>query len=482
MFWIFYIYFMKYMKYFKDFIKESLSDDIPGYMSDAIRKNNRNAEEILGMDVPEHNSLIPNTKILLDNSDEDISKIIDFITLGNKERLTEMIKNTDLYHILSENKLFFDTFKESLSVETNDIFDIFVSSYHKNFRIPTKDGYSKNKTSLVKFIELYNKIYPNVEYDMYKDKAYVGLRDPVLNSSDINYNPKLYLYISDKPDDILRMSVSNYYSSCMNLYNGSYNHRLVSNVFDPNMKVCYIISDESYIDRDGNRHEYSPICRCILRVQDGKILFDKIYPDKIKLFENMYSIITRYTGIVNRGKKNMYYDYKNIKNLPIPHPDHYIIRKTGITEEEIQDKIDTLKELVNSVNIVHSEGYYFTVDKKDEYVVLTEDEISIEVENYIRTDFWFIYADYLLSDMVDNKIINEKGLLKYISRDRFNDISVLEFFNDFETEINEKHFLGEYIHMSNAISYIGEEILRKKLYAMDNNEHILNGYYIYKID
>ena len=278
------------------------------------------------------------------------------------------------------------------------------------------------------------------------------------------------------------MSVSNYYSSCMNLYNGSYNHRLVSNVFDPNMKVCYIISDESYIDRDGNRHEYSPICRCILRVQDGKILFDKIYPDKIKLFENMYSIITRYTGIVNRGKKNMYYDYKNIKNLPIPHPDHYIIRKTGITEEEIQDKIDTLKELVNSDNIVHSEGYYFTVDKKDEYVVLTEDEISIEVENYIRTDFWFIYADYLLSDMVDKKIINEKGLLKYISRDRFNDISVLEFFNDFETEINEKHFLGEYIHMSNAISYIGEEILRKKLYAMDNNEHILNGYYIYKID
>jgi hypothetical protein len=82
---------MKYIKYFKDFIKESLSDDIPGYMSDAIRKNNRNAEEILGMDVPLHNELIPNCKILLDNNDEDISKIIDFITSGNKERLTTMI-------------------------------------------------------------------------------------------------------------------------------------------------------------------------------------------------------------------------------------------------------------------------------------------------------------------------------------------------------------------------------------------------------
>jgi hypothetical protein len=59
---------------------------------------------------------------------------------------------------------------------------------------------------------------------------------------------------------------------------------------------------------------------------------------------------------------------------------------------------------------------------------------------------------------------------------------VLEFFNDFETEINEKHFLGDYVHISNAISFIGEETLRKKLYSMDNNEHILNGYYIYKID
>ena len=52
----------------------------------------------------------------------------------------------------------------------------------------------------------------------------------------------------------------------------------------------------------------------LIHSDHGKILFDKIYPDKIKLFENMYSIITRYTGIVNRGKKNMYYDYKNIKN------------------------------------------------------------------------------------------------------------------------------------------------------------------------
>ena len=53
---------MKNLKNFNQFVvSEALKDDIPFYMQNAIHKNNsKNSNDILNMDVPEHNKLIDN--------------------------------------------------------------------------------------------------------------------------------------------------------------------------------------------------------------------------------------------------------------------------------------------------------------------------------------------------------------------------------------------------------------------------------------
>ena len=480
---------MKYIKRFEDFSKldEALRDDIPQYMIDAIKKNNKNAEDILDMDVPEHIDVIPNTYVPIDVS--DTKEIIEFLNNEADSRLYILLQESALADILNDNNVFSEMFCESLGTDCDfPTLDVFKLSYNKNFRVPISETeFSKNKTSLTKFIEYFNKIYPDhsVQYNMQKDKVYVGLRNSVLNSGTDNEITELYLYISDKPDEKLRSSVSNYYSSCMNLYTGQYNHRLVTNVFDPNTKICYIISDKKYTDEKGNIHNNTPISRCFIRYSNGKIMFDKVYPATPLFEDTMPKIITKYTGLENKGKKNMYYEFGKIDKLPLPYMDYYTLKNTNQNTEEINDKIEALRFLTGSSNIVNTDGYYFSVNKTDEYIVVTTDEALTEIENYIRLDFWFLMENYTLKQLLELNILdNIKSLSSYTDN---TNMSVIEFFNTFETELNKSHFIGNHIDMNNTVTILGENELMRKLFTgkedgeFDISNHTDNTYYIFHV-
>jgi hypothetical protein len=96
---------MKYIKRFEDFSKldEALRDDIPQYMIDAIKKNNKNAEDILDMDVPEHIDIIPNTYVPIDVS--DTKEIIEFLNNEADSRLYILLQESVLADILNDNNV-----------------------------------------------------------------------------------------------------------------------------------------------------------------------------------------------------------------------------------------------------------------------------------------------------------------------------------------------------------------------------------------
>jgi hypothetical protein len=90
-----------------------------------------------------------------------------------------------------------------------------------------------------------------------------------------------YLKISSDPADKMRISISDFFSSCQNAYTGGYKHQLPSTVHDKNTKVAYILADTPFRDNKKNMHEQSPIMRVLIRFNPdtGKFAFDGIYPN-----------------------------------------------------------------------------------------------------------------------------------------------------------------------------------------------------------
>jgi hypothetical protein len=176
------------------------------------------------------------------------------------------------------------------------------------------------------------------------------------------------------------MSVSQFYDSCQNIYTGGeqgtqWNKKLLSNVFDKNSKVAYLIYDKPYKDTKGNEHPITTIARCILRVnKDGGVMFDKVYPSNL---ENIfYNIITESTGIENVGKPADTYDYENVPGLPAPYMDKYSLKTSGGTN---QDKINALATAltVNDENIRQIDNERFDVMNRSEF------STRYTVENYV---------------------------------------------------------------------------------------------------
>lgn len=93
------------------------------------------------------------------------------------------------------------------------------------------------------------------------------------------------ILISSKAEDFLRMSISPFYSSCQELYSGSYRRQLLSNVFDKNSKILYIVINKPFTDCRGNEHPYTPIVRSVIRkLQGDEYALDQIYkPTSIDL-------------------------------------------------------------------------------------------------------------------------------------------------------------------------------------------------------
>ena len=175
--------------------------------------------------------------------------------------------------------------------------------------------WSKSSYSFSVFLSDYNKCFdpivviPEIEKVMSKVRDLVkGLKnnDQAYKIFDSIFDKDLYLSIKHNPRDILNMSVSKFYSSCQDLYDGSHNKSLLSNIFDPNSIPAFLVFDTPiYMDGNTKISDQLPICRRMLRSIEKTdsnnlsdvIYFDRTYPDRLEeLFEE---IIERYSGNIS---------------------------------------------------------------------------------------------------------------------------------------------------------------------------------------
>jgi hypothetical protein len=387
----------------------------------------------------------------------------------------------------------------------------------------TKIKWSNNVTGISSFLTTIKRVFPEtfgyLDVDkIIRDKHFVGLREPIINYQQnvkkIGEYP-LYLYITDKPDDKLRMSVSQFYDSCQNIYTGGetgtqWNKKLLSNVFDKNSKVAYLIYNKPYKDTKGNEHPFTSIARCILRVnKDGGVMFDKVYPSNL---ENVfYNIITESTGIENVGKPDDTYDYENVDGLPAPYMDKYKIKTSGGTNE---DKINALMTALNverrNIDVIDDERINVR-NRRDEntkyivedYVVIVFDEAVERSRDIMRDDFVEIFGkeevDDLYWDIIDPyHFINGSGNdLEYDNYVRngdnggpesfISDILNIKTVYDMEdylkkNKINSHQWFSEEIDMDGIIERYGgeEQFLRHILTWTHDEVGIKNGFVYYR--
>lgn len=119
-------------------------------------------------------------------------------------------------------------------------------------------------------------------------------------------NP-MYLYITEKSTDVMNMSVSKFYTSCQELYNGgghgtTYLDQLIYNLFDPNSIPAFIIYDEPYINENKEKIvDYMPLCRRMIRNvvnpenedESLGLYFDNTYPERMSSI--LQYVIEEYT-------------------------------------------------------------------------------------------------------------------------------------------------------------------------------------------
>jgi len=453
-------------------LQEALRDDIPSYMQDIIQK--RYKGDYLSKDIPQHTDKIPNVKMEVKNDevvDYASKQLIDSVT----SKLVEQLRKSEIWKEFNNNPGGYsfvtgplraimaasipsmDKRLPYMSEDTSSVGTLvkYTWFYSKAFRLPDsrlnddstlqgnpEDGkgwdytidtnkikWSNNKTGISSFLTTIKRVFPKTfgYLDVNKiitDKHFVGLREPIINYQQnvrkIGEYP-LFLYITDKPDDKLRMSVSQFYDSCQNIYTGGdegtqWNKKLLSNVFDKNSKVAYLIYNKPYKDTKGNEHPFTSIARCILRVnKDGGVMFDKVYPTSLE--NTFYNIITESTGIENVGKDSDPYDYENVHGLPSPYMDKYKLRTSGGgSEKKIAALMAGLK--VNDYNIRQTDDDTFNVMNRNEFgtkyivedfVVISFDEAVERSRDIVRDDFTEIFHNYTTKDLMDHRILYDKG-------------------------------------------------------------------------
>ena len=462
----------------KKIVDEALRDDIPSYMSDIIQNRHANIPDILDRDVPEHTDKIPNVKVEITNEkiNEKVKKDITntfTTTIISQYELTNIAKeldgNRELTYLITKslsdiNMIFAAPNNISGWIVRTDegVIKAAGKLYSKEFLLPTsgstdisKPVFSKNKSGIATFLKVAKKIYPelsNLDVDsLITDKRFVGLRQPIINYhqnlSKIVDETKLYLYISDKPDDKLRMSLSKYYDSCQNLYSGNdegttHNRRLLSNVFDANSKVAYLIYDSPFTDNRGNQHPFTSIARMIIRVNEkGGIMFDRVYPTNMG--DDFNKIVQDNTGLKNVGKTGDVYTYSGITGLPDPYMDKYEIR--NVNNLEGHEKVKVLAKLLNITNLKRF-GFTFGDDDStiicedlrwgvtDTYKVFSEEDMEEKCRDYMIDDV----AEYFdgssettkttetrLDIMINNNIVPYSSVEKLLGRNIINDCEEL---------------------------------------------------------
>jgi len=543
----------------KKIVNEVLKDEIPSYMSDIIQKRYGNAPNILDKEIPKHTDKIPNVKVQIedDKMGEELKKDLrDIFTtnlvtqFGKSKMADEIVKRKSLIDLIGLSLSDGDvSYLSPIFIQRNPsinnmayVLKPLVKLYSKDFLLPTPESndienpsFSKNKSGLATFLKVSKKIYPELNdldvESIITDRHLVGLREPVVNLTknlnNIQSQTKLYLYITDKPDDKLRMSLSKYYDSCQNLYSGgdegtTHNIKLLSNVFDVNSKVAYLIYDAPFTDNRGNEHPFTSIARTIIRVNEGGgVMFDRVYPGKME--NDFYQIIEDATGLKNEGKDGDKYHYSGITGLPTPYMDKYdLVRKGGQVDDE------KIKALINQYELT-ADDYEFTyggdedtivvryidgVDSTYYYKVISNYDMEEKCRDYIlnKISDYEQFEDKTITDLIDMGLVSwdsVTNLIRKVDGDKFfnstynsseefldgylKDVYKIENLYDFEEWINsrgidmttwyfQKIDLNKVIKILGGFLEIASHFTKGDIKFYKTSRWGNDGYYMYEFD
>jgi hypothetical protein len=543
----------------KKIVNEVLKDEIPSYMSDIIQKRYGNAPNILDKEIPKHTDKIPNVKVQIedDKMGEELKKDLrDIFTtnlvtqFGKSKMADEIVKRKSLVDLIGLSLSDGDvSYLSPIFIQRNPsinnmayVLKPLVKLYSKDFLLPTPESndienpsFSKNKSGLATFLKVSKKIYPELSdldvESIITDRHLVGLREPVVNLTknlnNIQSQTKLYLYITDKPDDKLRMSLSKYYDSCQNLYSGgdegtTHNIKLLSNVFDVNSKVAYLIYDAPFTDNRGNEHPFTSIARTIIRVNEGGgVMFDRVYPGKME--NDFYQIIEDATGLKNEGKDGDKYHYSGITGLPTPYMDKYdLVRKGGQVDDE------KIKALINHYELT-ADDYEFTyggdedtivvryidgVDSTYYYKVISNYDMEEKCRDYIlnKISDYEQFEDKTITDLIDMGLVSwdsVTNLTRKVDGDKFfnstyysteefldgylKDVYKIENLYDFEEWVNSRGIdmttwyfqnidLNKVIKILGGFLEIASHFTKGDIKFYKTSRWGNDGYYMYEFD
>jgi hypothetical protein len=215
-------------------------------------------------------------------------------------------------------------------------------------RIPKKKGelvFSKNLVNINSFIASYNVCFPDhaIDSETFRNRSILNLKDatsidayPAFKIDFKIYDKDIYLKINHNPKDILNMSISKFYASCMHLYEGGYREQLLSNVFDINSIPAFLIFETPIYWENEIVSEVLPLARLIIRnienfsdEEESRIFFDRAYPERTQeIFEE---IIEKYSKNKNtagdyRGKYYYVPDINPEDDLHTPYMDRLSVR------------------------------------------------------------------------------------------------------------------------------------------------------------
>lgn len=329
-----------------------VGDSLPDYMKDFIRSfESEYSVDMVGLEVPDDRSGIPDMTIALDSvSAGEVSKLVRLKFLDG---LSDSFRGSALFRLFRNGRRGFQYnlakfLIDSLGVSMGDVakyrgrdsLNFAGLAFGKSFRLPKAEGFdlaggryefTGNKTSLNKLSKwLGRKGY--IEQSEHIDgvlgsREVSGLRQAILRSSanlGQSKSDEYYLKISGKPDDKLRISISDYYTSCQNMYDGDVRRTLPAAILDPYSKPAYIISKKEYVDVMGNKHPFTPIIRMIIRNIDGNIVSEPSYPEG---YEDLVKGIIEDSGAVKFAKYSASYLFSPKReygiDIPMPYSDRW---------------------------------------------------------------------------------------------------------------------------------------------------------------
>lgn len=172
----------------------------------------------------------------------------------------------------------------------------------------------------------------------------------------------LYLVLSTKPEDILRMSSSSDWTSCQNMECGSQNEKIVSTALYNYIAILYVTNNDS--TEYGEKMLYRTILRTITNFKTGEdaILMSSLYPDNNLEIKNILK-----KELENKRVQVFYktpsedwvmkydikdvedYDYNSYEEPTIPKDDSFYERSGNISLENIKKVLNSSKP----------EKYYF---------------------------------------------------------------------------------------------------------------------------